>query len=91
MKLWISDKYFKRIQNKEKNIDWRDAHITFINEDTKEEMKIDVEAVVLADKKDDKSFILNSVDAEDFKFFDDDKLMGFALKRNESNDTQKTN
>jgi len=36
MKLLIKDKYFKEIKEGKKDIEYRDAHITFINEKTKE-------------------------------------------------------
>jgi hypothetical protein len=86
MKLWITNKYFERLKSGEKSIDWRAAHITFINEDTKESMKFKVDAVVVADKVDDKKFILNSVDEEDFRFFEDDeKVLGFVLKKEDKN------
>lgn len=38
MKLPIKDEFFKQIQNGSKNYEVRDAHITFINEKTKEEL-----------------------------------------------------
>ena len=36
MKLMIKNKYFTQIKSGRKTIDFRDAHITFINEETKE-------------------------------------------------------
>lgn len=82
VKFWITHKYFERLKSGEKGIDWRAAHISFIDEDTKDVLKMKVESLVLADKKDDKDFILKSVDEEDFKFFDDDeKVMGFVLEK----------
>jgi len=42
MKLLIKKKYFDVIKSGEKNLEWRDAHITFICEETKEELRKDV-------------------------------------------------
>jgi len=39
MKLYVKDEYFKDIKSGKKKIEYREAHITFINEKTKEEIK----------------------------------------------------
>lgn len=36
MRLMIKDKYFRKIKSGEKEADYRDAHITFVNEETGE-------------------------------------------------------
>lgn len=38
----IKDKFFNKIKNGDKNFEFREAHITFINEKTKEELRKDV-------------------------------------------------
>jgi len=38
MKLLVRDEYFRLIKSGQKDYDYRDAHITFINETTKEEL-----------------------------------------------------
>jgi hypothetical protein len=38
MKLLLRDIYFEEIKAGKKTVDYRDAHITFVNEDTKEEI-----------------------------------------------------
>ena len=42
MKLPIKREYFDKIKNKEKMVEFRDAHITFIAEDNGEELRVDV-------------------------------------------------
>ena len=44
MKLPIKKKYFDRIKSGEKTIELRDAHITFICEETKETLRCDIES-----------------------------------------------
>jgi len=51
MKLPIKDKYFQLIKNGIKNIEIRDAHITFINEETKEEMTKKIIYVLMEERK----------------------------------------
>jgi len=38
MKLPIKKKYFDQIKNGKKKVDYRDAHITFVNEETGEKI-----------------------------------------------------
>ena len=47
MKLPIKKKYFNQIKSGEKNIEFRDAHITFVCEETKEEYRLNVENVAI--------------------------------------------
>lgn len=47
MKLYIKEKYFKQIKEGTKKIEYRDAHITFICEETGEKLRKEVEAVDL--------------------------------------------
>ncbi len=42
MRLYIKDEYFEAIRNGEKKIDFREAHITFANEDTTELLEVEV-------------------------------------------------
>jgi hypothetical protein len=42
MKLPIKREYFDKIKRKEKMVEFRDAHITFIAEDNGEELRVDV-------------------------------------------------
>ena len=45
MKLLIKDEYYRRIKLGEKNVDFRDSHITFINEDSKKTLRKNVTGV----------------------------------------------
>ncbi len=45
MRLYIKDEYFEAIRNGKKKIDYREAHITFANEKTKELLKVEITAV----------------------------------------------
>ncbi len=47
MKLSIKKKYFEQIKSGEKNIEYRDAHITFVCEGTGEELRRNVNKVEL--------------------------------------------
>jgi len=42
MRLYIKDEYFEAIRNGEKKIEYREAHITFVNEKTGELLKVPV-------------------------------------------------
>ena len=42
MKLLIKKKYFDQIKSGEKQVDYRDAHITFICEETKEQLRKEI-------------------------------------------------
>ena len=50
MKLPIKNKYFEQIKAGQKSMEIRDAHITFINEKTKEELRKDVRRVEVCSK-----------------------------------------
>lgn len=42
MRLYIKDEYFEAIRSGEKKIDFREAHITFANKDTKELLDVPI-------------------------------------------------
>lgn len=50
MKLPIKKKYFDEIKSGKKNIEYRDAHITFVCEETKEKLRMDVEFCSVIDR-----------------------------------------
>ena len=50
MKLPIKKKYFDLIKSGEKIVEYRDAHITFICEETKEELVCDVTSASITDE-----------------------------------------
>lgn len=77
MKLLIKDKYFKQIEAGKKNIDYRDAHITFVNEDTKKELVRNVIYVWMIDKKNLPSRMKRT------KLFNDEKIICFMLDEGE--------
>ena len=82
MKLPIKKKFFNQIKAGDKNLEWRDAHITFICEETGETLRKDVSSVMIIPKKkyaDWEEGMFSS--EEEFKqLFTDDMVMGFALK-----------
>ena len=53
MKLYVKDKYFQWIKKGMKNEDYRDAHITFINEDTNEILIKNIASATVIDRPKD--------------------------------------
>lgn len=77
MKLPIKKKWFDLIKSGEKSFEWRDAHITFICEETGEILKKKIVFVELIDKKDvTEYFTPKELD----KLYEDDELVGFYFK-----------
>ncbi len=68
MKLPIKKKYFDQIKSKEKTVDFRDAHITFVCEEDGEELRMEVENVAMVDN-----------DGKYDEVCKDDKLIAFRL------------
>ena len=79
MKLPIKHEYFEKIKAGVKEIDFRDAHITFIDEDTGEKLRKNVIGVWLTDKHK----LPMSLDTS--SLFTDDKIIAFELDTNVSN------
>lgn len=75
MKMPIKGKYFDEIKAGKKTVEYRDAHITFVNEDNGDEMTKDVECAWLCTRYD----IPNSANV-DMSLFDDEMIMCFRLK-----------
>ena len=79
MKLHIKKKWFDMIKNGEKDLEWRDAHITFVCEETGEILKKDIISAIVIDKskiKWEKDFTKKDLE----EMFEDKTLIGFALK-----------
>ena len=74
MKLPIKDEYFQKIKSGEKIEEYRDAHITFVNETTGEELRKEVEGFKFV-PKDALPEELQKTD-----MFTDDRQMLFILK-----------
>lgn len=74
MKLPIKDRFFKQIKAGKKDWEYRDAHITFVNEKTGEHLRRNIKAVNLMEKKE------VTFDSEEEKCFDTDELIRFALE-----------
>lgn len=75
MKLPIKKKYFDLIKSGKKKVEFRDAHITFVCEETGEVLRRDVKKVHLLKGK--------KVDILKLKhpnLFDDDTIMSFELE-----------
>lgn len=76
MKLKIKHKYFKQIKSGKKDIDYRDAHITFVDEETGEKLVRDVIAVTMV-KRDS----LPSEFKDNFILFTDDEFIAFVISK----------
>ena len=78
MKLPIKKKYFDQIKAGKKIIEWRDAHITFICEETGETLRKDIGTAVVIEKLVPK--ILAMSEEEYNAIFEDETVIGFMLK-----------
>ena len=74
MKLLTLKKYFDKIKSGEKKIDYRDAHITFVCEETGEELKKYIKSVNIINK----SKLSNEL--KESGMFDDEKIIAFELE-----------
>ena len=74
MKLPIKHKYFMQIKAGTKKVDFRDAHITFVDEGTGEKLRKDI-ADVWITKKSVLAFPLNKS-----PLFTDDRVVAFHLE-----------
>ena len=74
MKLVTLKKYFDKIRSGEKKIDYRDAHLTFVCEETGETVKKDVKSVNIIKK----SALPNEL--KKTNLFDDENIIAFELK-----------
>jgi len=74
MKLPIRDEYFQKIKSGQKIEEYRDAHITFVNETTGEEITKEVEGFQFV-PRDELPEELQKTD-----MFDDKRQMMFILK-----------
>jgi hypothetical protein len=74
MKLVTLKKYFDKIRSGEKKIDYRDAHLTFVCEETGETIKKDVKSVNIIKK----SALPNEL--KKTNLFDDENIIAFELK-----------
>jgi hypothetical protein len=74
MKLITLKKYFDRIKAGEKKIDYRDAHITFVCEETGEKLVKNVKTVSIVNKADLPGELKES------SIFDDERVIAFELE-----------
>lgn len=72
MKLPIKKQYFDEIRKGLKIIEYRDAHITFVCEETQEEIRKEVDNVMLISRK--------FLDREIQPMFDDKQIIAFKLR-----------
>jgi len=73
MKLPIKKKYFDMVKAGDKNVDFRDSHITFVCEETGETLRKEVNRVFLTKRK----WILPEYN--DKSLFEDEVLIAFDL------------
>ena len=71
----IKKKYFDMIKSGKKDIEWRDAHITFICEETGDKLRKYIESVRIIDKEE----IIELSPDEKKEIFTDDKILEFQL------------
>jgi len=79
MKLPIKKKWFDQIKSGDKDLEWRDAHITFVCEETGETLRKEVTSTQICDKSKiewEEDFTKQDLE----EMFEDKKLIGFALK-----------
>lgn len=76
MKLPIKDKYFKLIKEGKKKLEFRDAHITFINETTKEQLQLNIKDVKIFDRVEVFRFY---PELQKTNMFDNSKILVFSL------------
>lgn len=78
MKLPIKKKWFDMIKKGDKDLEWRDAHITFICEETGEALRKEITSAIIVDKS--KILWEDDYTKKDLdEMFEDDNLIGFAL------------
>jgi hypothetical protein len=75
MKLKTKDKYFRQIKSGKKLVDYRDAHITFINESTGSKYIRKVVGVKLVPRS------KLPLDLRDSVLFGDDLILAFELEK----------
>jgi hypothetical protein len=75
MKLKTKPKYFRKIKSGEKLVDYRDAHITFINEESGQKYLRKVVGVKLI------SFKKLPLDLQRSTLFGDDMILAFELEK----------
>jgi hypothetical protein len=75
MKLKTKQKYFRKIKSGEKLVDYRDAHITFVNEETGDKYIRRVVGVRLI------PFSELPVDLQKTTLFGDDMIIAFELEK----------
>jgi len=78
MKLPIKKKYFDQIKSGKKKIDYRDAHITFVCEETGETLRKDIFRIELHCK--DILKLDGLSDQEISEMFEDKTIVAFHLK-----------
>ena len=72
MKLPIRRKYWEMIKNGSKNIEYRDAHITFICEETGRRLRKNIKNVSLISRK--------SLAIDDPGLFEDERILAMELE-----------
>ena len=80
MKLPINKRDFDQIKAGEKGLEFRDAHLTLVCEETGEHHRVDVTGVILDNKENWKVCVDNP------KMFEDDKVIIFRLRGDKVNE-----
>ena len=84
MKLPIKKRFFDQIKSGKKDLEWRDAHITFICEETREELRMDITGAIVTEKEKYERWDIPDMSEEDFKkMFTDKYVIGFRLVKPE--------
>lgn len=82
MKLPIKKKWFDKIKNHNKKAEFRDAHITFVCEETNEELRVPIISTSVLPRRFTREIFINrrEYDREEFDdLFEDDYQIRFML------------
>lgn len=74
MKLITTKKYFDKIKAGEKKIDYRDAHLTFVCEETGETIKRNINSAKVVGKTE------IPLELQESGYYDDEKIIAFELE-----------
>lgn len=82
MRLRIKKKWFDKIRYDGKRLEFRDAHITFVCEETGKEMRMAVTSAKVVSRISTEAYFADSVTREEFKeLFEDNSQIVFCLKK----------
>ncbi len=82
MKLTIKKKFFDMIKSGQKELEWRDAHITFVCEETKEKLRMEIEGADIIEKGEYEHWDIQGISKKEYnEMFTDKFIIRFKLKK----------